>query len=219
MLNFAFLLAWTIVDPLRWRRNTVPDEAWNTYGLCETGKKGMTFMVLVVSINAVALISTLWQAYQARDISDEFSEGKKLAVAVFSWMQLLIVGTPVLILIDRDEPRVRYILQILLIFAVCMTMLLIIFVPTIIQARRSRRELVDPPSRTVVSGLVLSDGESSIQFAPFYQDQRSAHSITRAASHSSREQITSNVEESARSNHRHAPSIDHSTFENIEGDV
>jgi hypothetical protein len=148
-LNLITLVTWTAVDPLRWRRRAVRGEPWNTYGVCESsGPVGIAFMVLTVIINLSALCLACHQAYKARTISGDFSESKSLALAIYSWLQLCIIGFPVLYLIYNDNQAAKYFLSVLLIFAVCMSMLLFIFLPLVFQLReylshsmRSRRKL------------------------------------------------------------------------------
>ena len=137
-LNFIFLLVWTLVEPLRWFRVEVENKPWESFGSCRSEMDGngavsivMTVLVCVVNFSAVFVAG--FQAYQARNISDEFSESKNMGVALFSWFQLMIVGFPVLYLIGEDNPGARYFLQVLLVFAVSMSMLLLIFVPMMIQ--------------------------------------------------------------------------------------
>ncbi|KAL7545481.1 hypothetical protein ACHAWF_008832 [Thalassiosira exigua] len=139
-INVAILLAWSLVDPLRWHRFEMDGASWNTYGICvgSSQSHANAFFVVVGIVNLCALGFTLIQAWKARNISDEFSETKIVGVAIYSWLQLLIVGVPCLFLIDRDNTKPRYFLLVALIFAVCMSMLLIIFVPLLWQIRRAK---------------------------------------------------------------------------------
>lgn len=142
-LNFALLLTWTLVDPLLWQRLPVAsDQPWNTYGTClaTRGKVATAMLASVAVINAGALILASYQAYKARNIPDDFSESKYVFMALYSWLQLMVVGIPVLFLIDHDNPTAKYFLQIVLVFAVCMSMLLIIFIPIVAQVQQARRK-------------------------------------------------------------------------------
>ena len=92
----VLLLVWTLVDPVRWERFERHDQTWNTYGKCVLGdgKVGKVMMACDIALLAALLLSTGWQAFRARNISSEFSESTYLGIAVFSWMQLAVVGTP-----------------------------------------------------------------------------------------------------------------------------
>eukprot|EP00586_Coscinodiscus_wailesii_P020863 CAMPEP_0172519016 /NCGR_PEP_ID=MMETSP1066-20121228/291159_1 /TAXON_ID=671091 /ORGANISM="Coscinodiscus wailesii, Strain CCMP2513" /LENGTH=617 /DNA_ID=CAMNT_0013301515 /DNA_START=1049 /DNA_END=2904 /DNA_ORIENTATION=- len=141
-LNFSCLLAWTLVDPLLWVRRPVNegdvDGSWNTYGTCQSsGKAHIAFLVILLIIDAGALLLSCVVAYYARNISDEFSESKYLGVGVVSWLQLLVVGLPILFLID-GMPVASYFLKSAVISALCLSMLLLVFVPKLILSRRKK---------------------------------------------------------------------------------
>ena len=137
LFNFVVLLVWSLLEPLEWQRFQVNGEAWNTYGICVGPNQSIYYAVLGL-LNVGALILALIQAWQARNISDEFSESKSVGLALYSWLQILLVGVPVLLLIDRHNAKARYFLLVALIFLVCMTMLLIIFIPMLRQIKRAQ---------------------------------------------------------------------------------
>lgn len=132
-LNFVIMLVYTIVDPSTWTRQPIDGEEWNTYGSCSSSAMGNILFSIVAVINLGALFLAFYQAFKTRNISDEFSESKKLGVALFSWVQLLLIGLPVFYLIDEGNPTARYFVLAGILFTVCMSMLLLIFVPLILQ--------------------------------------------------------------------------------------
>ena len=144
-LNVALLLAWTFVNPLLWVRLPV-DEGdssghWNTYGTCQSQEgSSTTFLVLIVLINAVALILACVQAYRARNISDEYSESKYVAMAVGGMLQILLVGFPIII-ISMNNPIAKYFTLTLIIFVTCMAILLFMFLPKLIYLRDENKGL------------------------------------------------------------------------------
>lgn len=89
----------------------------------------------VIALSAVGFLMTCWQAYKARNISSTYSESKYLGIAIFSWVQLIVVGTPVMYLMQEDNTVALYSLGVGLILAVCMSMLLVIFVPIFMVAK------------------------------------------------------------------------------------
>jgi hypothetical protein len=138
-LNVIFLVAWTSTDPLRWVRMPVPNQPWNTYGTCASnGPVGTAMMCLILIINLTALLLAGWQSCKARNVDAEFSEAKWLAIGIFSWVQVVIVGVPVLFLISNDNPTARYFLLCALVFAVCMSMMCLIFIPIILAQLRGK---------------------------------------------------------------------------------
>lgn len=139
-LNSVLMLVWTLVDPIKWARNEA-EEPWNTYGSCrflkDKGADGKIMMILVAALNILALFVATFQAYLARKIADEFSESKRIGVALFCWCQLFLIGGPVLFLIDNDNPDAKYFIHVILLFLVSMSMLLVIFVPLLTQQNLS----------------------------------------------------------------------------------
>ena len=134
-LNVILLIAWTIVDPLQWSRRVVDGEEWKTYGVCASDDTGYIFLGVIAAIDLVALLLACHQAYKARDISGEFSESKNLGLALFTWLQVMLVGFPSLFLVDPDNFTARYFLMVGLIFVLTESMLLVIFVPLALAIR------------------------------------------------------------------------------------
>ena len=158
-VNFALLLLWTLIDPLRWEIRSVQGEDWNKYGVCTSSSAaGKTFLGLTVILNFGALILACYQAYRARNIEESFSESKNLGMAIFSWVQIVLVGFPVLFLINDDNSNARYFLQVSIMFTMCMAMLLLIFVPLILQVKEQASGR--PHSSVRISGLNPTDGPS-----------------------------------------------------------
>lgn len=97
-LKFAVLLTWALVDPAYWSRNSVNGEQWNTFGSCKVGgTSGRTSFALIRAFNVGALFAC-YHIYKARNTSDEFSKSKNVGFTVFSWVQLLMMGLPVLLI-------------------------------------------------------------------------------------------------------------------------
>ena len=123
------------------QRTPVSNEPWKTYGQCRVeGTKGTIFFGLVVAINFFALLAACYQAYKARHISDEFSESKNLGLALFTWLQLLLLALPSLFLINPENYAARYFVSIGLLFVLTLSMLLVIFVPLILALREYNHE-------------------------------------------------------------------------------
>ena len=156
-MNIILLIAWTVVDPLMWERFSIDNQDWNTYGSCVGGTASTVFVSLIAVINILALCMACYQAFLARNISDEFSESAYIAVAVLGWLQIALIGVPILFLIDNDNPSAQYFLQVSLIFVISMSMIVIVFAPAFVnfKKRDSRAE-----NRIRVSGLAKTGPES-----------------------------------------------------------
>lgn len=161
-INFLLLLVWTLLDPLRWVVRHVQNEPWNQYGTCTLeGATGMTLLILTALFNVAVLLIACHQAYKAKDISDEYSESKHLGIALFGWVEIVLVGMPVLFLIENDNSNAKYFLQVILITCICLSMLLIIFIPITMQfhahKRRTSSAVGTARSKVHLSGFDMPD--------------------------------------------------------------
>jgi hypothetical protein len=139
--NSLLLVLWTVIDPLKWEIRSVEGDKSRLYGTCsDFGTAGWVFLGLTVGLNLGALVLACLQAYKARKISSEYSESRSLGLALFCWLQILIVGGPVLFLISDDNPNAKYFLQVALIFVACLSMLVVIFGPIFVQLRAPKPE-------------------------------------------------------------------------------
>lgn len=158
VLNFFLLLAWTLIDPMRYEIHVVEGESWKLYGTCSNmGTAGWTFLGLTIGVNFVVLLLAVVEAYKARKLGEEYSESSGVGIAIFGWLQLSVVGFPVLFLIEEDSVNPRYFLTVSLTFACCMTMLLCIFVPLVMKVRKFERK----------QSLRQNGGLSNFRFATY----------------------------------------------------
>eukprot|EP00584_Thalassiosira_punctigera_P010678 CAMPEP_0172535426 /NCGR_PEP_ID=MMETSP1067-20121228/7438_1 /TAXON_ID=265564 ORGANISM="Thalassiosira punctigera, Strain Tpunct2005C2" /NCGR_SAMPLE_ID=MMETSP1067 /ASSEMBLY_ACC=CAM_ASM_000444 /LENGTH=1140 /DNA_ID=CAMNT_0013320359 /DNA_START=87 /DNA_END=3509 /DNA_ORIENTATION=+ len=131
LLNLVLLICWSLVDPLEWRREPITEnDPTNTYGFCQSeGKATTVFVALLVFFDLVALVLACVQAYHARKMDDEFTESRWLGIACASWIQVLAIGIPVILLTLNISPIAVYFTQTAVVFLCCMSMLLLIFLP------------------------------------------------------------------------------------------
>jgi hypothetical protein len=153
VLNVGLLIAWTVTDPLEWQRFSIDGQDWDTYGKCVGGITSTIFVSLIAGIDFIALIMMCVQAYQARNISGEFSEAKYIGIAVYSWLQTCLIGVPILFLIDNGNPTALYFIQVALIFVISMSMVSIVFVPVFVNFRNQEPKR----SRVRISGISVPE--------------------------------------------------------------
>eukprot|EP00529_Nitzschia_sp_RCC80_P008284 CAMPEP_0113487422 /NCGR_PEP_ID=MMETSP0014_2-20120614/25501_1 /TAXON_ID=2857 /ORGANISM="Nitzschia sp." /LENGTH=1227 /DNA_ID=CAMNT_0000381119 /DNA_START=95 /DNA_END=3778 /DNA_ORIENTATION=- /assembly_acc=CAM_ASM_000159 len=159
--NLVLLSAWNGVAPFTYETFNVPDSTDNqqyaTCALAENKAAGWTFLSLIIFVNFVSLVLACHEAFKARNISEKYSEAKGLGRALFSWVQISIVGVPVILLLKGDNPSAKYFVEVMLVFAICLTLLCFIFVPIVVALRQER---LNPSSRKKsirVSGMNFSD--------------------------------------------------------------
>jgi ABC-type sugar transport system substrate-binding protein len=138
MINVALLTSWTIVAPLVYTRKYHDGtDPWNrhisSYGSCSSSEdtNSLPFVVTLIIINLCALFVANYQAFRTRRVKSMLSESKYIAITVASITQAALVGLPVLLLVE-DEPRAHYVVQVILIFCVCMAIMGFIFLPKVL---------------------------------------------------------------------------------------
>ncbi|KAL9186795.1 hypothetical protein ACHAXT_010515 [Thalassiosira profunda] len=166
VLNVALLLCWTLVDPLVWNREPIDDDPSNTYGFCASeGTASIAFITVLILLNLTALVLACVQAWRARKMDDEFTESRWLGMAIMSWIQVLVIGVPV-ILLTRSDPIASYFTQTALVFLVCVSMLCFIYVPKMrmMSKQSKQRESLSQiamNSRTASLGRTVLTGMST----------------------------------------------------------
>jgi hypothetical protein len=83
----------------------------------------------------VALIMACYQAWKARDVSEDFSESKYIGVGVFMWIELPVVGVPVAVIVRDSDSWAYYIVLVGLVFTMCISMLIVVFLPIAVHFR------------------------------------------------------------------------------------
>mmetsp|Transcript_28701 Transcript_28701/g.53060 ORF Transcript_28701/g.53060 Transcript_28701/m.53060 type:complete len:899 (-) Transcript_28701:897-3593(-) len=133
MLNAAVLTIWTVIDPLQRQTVVVTQDPFlrnvETYGVCDSDHVS-TFLAILCVINLGSLIFALFQAYMARKISTELQESSYIFLAMSIILLVSFIGIPVII-IARDNSAALYFVTAGLIFVVCSSLLLLIFIPKV----------------------------------------------------------------------------------------
>jgi len=146
--NIAFLLCWTLLDPLKWEHVTVDD--LNSYGQCSPegdGTIATAFVSLLAGVNVLALTLSNIQAYRARMIGDEFSESQYIALAMFASLEVVIFTLPVFFLV-KDSPSAKYFVMTAITFVICMSLNLLVFVPKVILVWQAPKDLSGSGTRS-----------------------------------------------------------------------
>jgi gamma-aminobutyric acid type B receptor len=120
-LNVIVLVTFTILSPLHFiRLDHVGTDDWNrvisTYGTCQNSSRTWPYFLLLVLINASALLFALVQAYQARSIQSEFAESKYIAIVMLSFLQIFVIAAPLLFFV-QTQPVALYVLKVGIVFS------------------------------------------------------------------------------------------------------
>lgn len=131
-LNIIVLISWTVIDPLTYEREfLLGTDYWNreiaSVGRCRSNRPA-AYLVPLACVNFISLVIAGWQAWQARDIEDEFSEGKYIGLSIFSMCQAFMTGIPIVAVV-KDIPGAFYLVTVFLIFMLCVVVLSLVFMP------------------------------------------------------------------------------------------
>jgi len=128
--NILVLALWSGLSPPHYDTITVTEDQFNrpteTYGFCVTDSPA--YVAVLGAINTGVLIFSVYEAYSARSISTEFSESEYIFRILVLILLVFFIGIPVLV-IARETPAAYVFVFAGIIFAVCCSVLLLIFVP------------------------------------------------------------------------------------------
>lgn len=174
-LNKVILVCWIVIDPLMYTRNDNDGtDPWNrvisTYGTCSSssGFSSAPFVGALAGVNFLALVAANFWAFRTRHVQSELSESRFIAATVLCMTQAMLVGLPVLLLVV-DDPRVSYIVRIMLVTSVCGAVLAFIFIPKVL----ARSSLERRPNIVVSMGLSGLPRKSSQSLGFIYQRKNS----------------------------------------------
>mmetsp|Transcript_38162 Transcript_38162/g.92345 ORF Transcript_38162/g.92345 Transcript_38162/m.92345 type:complete len:256 (-) Transcript_38162:1328-2095(-) len=108
--------------------------AIETKGQCSYDNSELFYIPLGV-IHLGVLFYTLEQAYVARNVSTEFAESEYIFLLLAAILFVSFMGIPTLF-IAQDEPRASFFVATAIVFVVCMAVMLLIFIPKVMAARK-----------------------------------------------------------------------------------
>jgi len=177
VLNVIVLVVWTTVSPLHWLREATAVDVFGrtieSRGYC-TSDHFLPFVIILVAMDIGALVFTSYQSYVARAIATEFAESEYIGKSIFCMLLVSFVGVPTMILVS-EEPRAHYFVLTSIIFVLCSSVLLFIFIPKLLAvAQRSHGS-----SQTISRTMSDSIRRSSAAFWEQNSSRFSARSLTR----------------------------------------
>ena len=95
VLDMIILIAWTIIDPLVWKREVVQVDRFGdpieSEGRC-TCDSWVIFASTLAALHFGLLVIACYMCYVARNIPSKFSEHKYVTIAMISNLQIFVVG-------------------------------------------------------------------------------------------------------------------------------
>ena len=162
--SIVVLIAWTVIDPLRWERVVLAERPLETYGRC-TSSNLVPFVVPLFLLVGIITAMVLFIAWRARDIQAEFCEWNYCFYGVFIHLQMMAVGIPLYIVLNGISKSAVHLISIFLIFIFSTTLVIAIIWPKALfmklERRRSARSLGSANgSRRRTSTIALSSASA-----------------------------------------------------------
>ena len=160
--NLILMTVWTVLNPLVWVRiETSPTESYGVCNVNNTDKADWKVIVSVLAIlNGAALIGANFEAYKARNVDTEFGESSYIGLIMGSFLQVVAVGLPLFFLV-KDNPTARFFLTSSMVFLMCISVLLLLFIPKWRTMRMRQNQSEIPREQLITSRIVTSRNQSS----------------------------------------------------------
>mmetsp|Transcript_41702 Transcript_41702/g.130638 ORF Transcript_41702/g.130638 Transcript_41702/m.130638 type:complete len:832 (-) Transcript_41702:95-2590(-) len=106
LVELALLMAYTMVDPMRYQRDCDDYDEFgscvSSYGRCVTTESGAIIGGTIFLWHVISLIYGVYLCYRTRLMPSELNESRWISIALFSNLQIIVWGVPILALISRD---------------------------------------------------------------------------------------------------------------------
>ena len=159
-VNFTLLFC-VLIDPPTWGHQAAQDEEdWQFYGVCQYSElsSALTYASGLVHLSTLVFIG--FQAYRVSTTSDEFRELQSIGLSAFIWLQMVIMCLPFWFILEDSNVSDNYFFKVGTIAALCLSMLLCIFVPVMSktmdaeQLERSTDAKDDEDSPSILGGFL-----------------------------------------------------------------
>ena len=137
VVEFAVLLAWQLVAPLRWSREVIAtsDLGYPTQsvGRCAADDPvtSRAFAIGLFAINFACILTALVLCYLTRQVKSELNEAKFVTASVISIFQVLLLVIPIAI-IASDETSASFFVKSAATFIIGFAVTMFIFVPKLV---------------------------------------------------------------------------------------
>eukprot|EP00300_Choanocystis_sp_HF-7_P013706 c18416_g1_i1.p1 GENE.c18416_g1_i1~~c18416_g1_i1.p1 ORF type:complete len:1024 (-),score=193.99 c18416_g1_i1:48-3119(-) len=103
------------------------DRVLDSYTTCTSKHPSRLYLSLMV-ITISALVVGNWLCYSCRNIPTVLEEGKWISFCLFSWLETMVLGVPVMLLFVA-QPHIQIVLKALLVFVQCSSVFVFVFGP------------------------------------------------------------------------------------------
>ena len=168
--SVTVLAVWQGMDPMMWIRENIdddPEEAWVSYGQCNSPDIGVVpFVVPLALLFGIIIAMTLAISWKMRDVQSDLSEAKWIFIAIFSHLQIWVIGVPVYLILDGVSKDAAYLITVALTFIFSNTFVCFMMWPKMVAKhfgksdgkKQGRISVQQGSATTRVSGLNFDSG-------------------------------------------------------------
>ncbi|CAB9512006.1 Gamma-aminobutyric acid (GABA) B receptor [Seminavis robusta] len=153
LVVIAVLIAMKLHGSIRWTRLIIDDASEESVGIC-SGRSSYHYLVL---LNCIYLIQAAKTGFMAWRTKPSLSESKWVLAFLLVQSQVILVGAPIIVLLNKINSSARSIGFALLAFSFPVSVCGLIIFPKVLAVTRMRRS-VDATSRRG-SNVALSEGD------------------------------------------------------------
>mmetsp|Transcript_24308 Transcript_24308/g.57583 ORF Transcript_24308/g.57583 Transcript_24308/m.57583 type:complete len:1041 (+) Transcript_24308:187-3309(+) len=124
------LLTWTIYDPLRWQRIVIDQNSLASYGQCQS-QHSVAFLCTLAALMLLSILTAATMSWKTKDVDENFSEARWIFYAIFLQCQVLLIGIPILVILEETSADATYVGRLLLIWTVPVSTVLVIVWPKV----------------------------------------------------------------------------------------
>lgn len=130
LCTVGVLVAWTVLDPFVWERRIIDAQSLETYGRCSS-EHSLFYVIALVVLMAVSTVACGFMAWKTKDVDSRFSESKWIFYTIFVQIQVLLLGIPVLVILDNASADATYFGRVLVIFLLVVTTIMLMIGPKV----------------------------------------------------------------------------------------
>lgn len=153
------LSVWTATDSFTWERDEINKETGESYGRCRS-EHDVVYMSCLSAVCAISTSLSAYMAWKTKDVDERYSESSWMFYTIVLQMQVLIVGIPILIILNDESANATYLGRMLLIVTIPMSTILLMFGPKIATLWLTRNNVKNSNERAAVSANIPSSQSS-----------------------------------------------------------
>jgi len=166
------LSVWTAVSPLTWERTVIDDFTGESIGSC-TSEHSTAFLVPLACIMILSTVLAAIMAWRTKDVQSRFAESSWIFYTIFVQLQVLLVGIPVIVILDGESTDASYLGKVMVIWTIPMSTVLLLIGPKAVEvlapkkadSKKRSRGVSMAPGGVNISGLNHPGGATSSLFA------------------------------------------------------